>query len=311
MEKNRMDRPEGVPLGPYTKTSTAAEVVADLDLAGRTIMVTGATSGLGLESMRVLAGRGARVIGTGRSLEQARAACASVGTGCTPLALELENLDSIARCADAVEAMNIPLDVLMCNAGIMALPKREQVRGLEKQFAVNHLGHFLLVRRLLDRVIAAPQGRIVVLSSSAYKWAPPEGIEFDNLSGERDYTPNKAYGQSKTANGLFVRELARRLAGTTATANAVTPGPVRTNLARHDPGWQRALIGVIGPLLLKPVSVGASTQCYVATSPLLNQVSGYYFDECNPVVPAGQMRNDELAARLWSVSEQLCEGYLD
>lgn len=303
-------RPDGVPISSYDKKSTAEQVVAAADLKGKTVLITGATSGLGLESMRVLAARGARVLATGRSLDKARTACASIGPACMPLAMELESMDSIRACAEQVRGLDTPVDVLMCNAGIMALPELEQVNGLEKQFAVNHLGHFLLVNLLLPQVLAAAQGRVVVMSSSAYKWAPPVGIEFDNLAGARDYTPNKAYGQSKTANGLFSLQLAKRLAGSVATSNAVNPGAVDTNLARHYPGWQRAILGIISGFILKPVAQGAATQCYVATDPALAKVSGHYFEDCNPRVPAGQMRNEELAAKLWQVSTELCKGYL-
>ncbi len=303
-------RPDGVPLSQFDKKSTAEQVVAGLDLNGKVVLITGATSGLGQESMRVLAAHGARVLATGRTLDKAKAACAAIGAGCEPFELELESMDSIRSCAEQVRALGAPIDILMCNAGIMALPQLEQVNGIEKHFAVNHLGHFLLVNLLLGQVQAAPQGRIVALSSSAYKWAPPAGIEFDNLAGTRDYTPNKAYGQSKTANGLFVMQLAKRLAGGTATANAVNPGAVDTNLPRHYPGWQRAILGVISGFLLKPVSVGASTQCYVATAPALAKVSGHYFDECNPLVPGGQMQNAALAEKLWQVSTDLCGKYL-
>ena len=118
----------------------------------------------------------------------------------------------------------------MCNAGVMEVPTAEQINGIERHFVTNHLGHFLLTQRLLPQLIAAPQGRVVVVSSGAYKQAPAAGIEFDNLSGERDYEPRKAYGQSKLANYLFVRELARRLAGTRVTANALQPGVIMTNL---------------------------------------------------------------------------------
>ena len=303
-------QPEGVPISAYTKASTATEVVSDLDLAGKTIMITGATSGLGFESARVLTGRGARVLVTGRTLDKASAACAQLGANTTPIALELESLDSVRACADAVRKLDTPIDVLLCNAGIMALPELQQVQGIEKQFFVNHLSHFLLVNLLLDRVTSAPQGRVVVVSSSAYKWAPPAGIEFDNLSGERDYTPNKAYGQSKTANGLFSLELASRLTDTTATSNSVNPGPVDTNLSRHYPGWQRKILGLISGFILKPVDVGASTQCYVATSPALATTSGHYFEYCNPLIPGGQMTNKTLATQLWQKSTELVASYL-
>ena len=303
-------RPEGIPLSPFDKKTTAEQVLAGLDLQGKTVLITGATSGLGLESMRLLAARGARVLATGRTLDKARAACAAVGANCEPFAMELESMDSIRACAGRIRTLGTPVDVLMCNAGIMALPQLEQVNGIEKQFAVNHLGHFLLVNLLLAEVTAAPQGRVVVMSSSAYKWAPPAGIEFDNLAGSRDYTPNKAYGQSKTANGLFSLHLAKRLAGSSATSNAVNPGAVDTNLPRHYPGWQRAILGVIAGFLLKPVAVGAATQCYVATAAALDRVSGHYFEDCNPLLPGGQMRNEALAEQLWKVSTDLCAKYL-
>ena len=168
-------------------------------LAGQTALVTGATSGLGLETMRVLALRGAHVIGTGRTLDKAQQACEGVQGRTTPLALELERFETIAAAADQVRDLGVAIDMLVCNAGIMALRQLEQVYGIEKQFVVNHLGHFILANRLLPQVKAAPQGRVVVVSSHGYIWAPPAGIEFDNLSGERGYEPNRMYGQSKLA----------------------------------------------------------------------------------------------------------------
>lgn len=303
-------RPEGVPLSAFDKKSTAEQVTAGIDLAGRTVLVTGATSGLGLETMRVLHARGARVLGTGRTLDKASAACASVGERCTPLALELEDLDSVRACSDAVRALGVPVDVLVCNAGIMNLPALEQVRGIEKHFFVNHLGHFLLVNRLLPQVQAAPQGRVVVVTSSAYKWAPPAGIELEDLGQSKgEYSAQEAYGIAKTANGLFSLELARRFQGTAATSNSVNPGAVDTNLWRHLPAWQRAFTPLLR-LMIKSPAQGAATQCYVATAPALATVSGHYFSDCNPEVPGGQMRNAELAQRLWAKSEELCAGWL-
>ena len=216
-------RPAGVPVGPFGDDSTAEQVTSGVDLRGKTALVTGATSGLGLETMRVLALRGAHVIGTGRTLEKAKAACESVAGRTTPIALELERWETIVSATDLIKALGMPIDMLICNAGIMALPQLEQAYGLEKQFVVNQLGHFILTNRLLPQVQAAPQGRIVVVSSLGYQWAPPSGIEFDNLEGSRDYEPNKMYGQSKLANGLFSLELSRRLreSGSLATSNSV------------------------------------------------------------------------------------------
>jgi NAD(P)-dependent dehydrogenase (short-subunit alcohol dehydrogenase family) len=298
------------PRGPFGKSSTAEEVTAGVDLAGKTALVTGATSGIGLETMRVLALRGAHVLGTGRTLEKARAACAGIAGRTTPLALELEDWDSIVACASEVRALDTPIDMLICNAGVMAIAHREQVRGIEKQFAVNHLGHFIFANRLLDAVKAAPAGRIVVLGSGAYKSAPPGGIEFDNFAGDRDYDPQRAYGQSKLANHLFVRELARRLQGSAATANTVHPGVILTNLGRHLPEWQLVAARLIGWIFMKTIEQGAATSCYVATSAALTGVSGYFFQDCNPLKPEGPyMEDDALAGRLWQTSEELTRGY--
>lgn len=303
-------RPPGVPLSDFGAESTAEEVTAGLDLSGKTYLITGATSGLGLEMARVLGMRGAHVIATGRTLEKAAAAASTLQGRFTPVALELTDFDSVVKCATTIAAAVPQLDGLVCNAGIMALPELEQVNGLEKQFVTNHLGHFILVNRLLDRVTAAPQGRVVVLSSGGYQWAPEAGIEFDNLSGEREYDPNKMYGQSKLANGLFVRELAKRLEPTSATVNAVHPGVIMTNLGRHFDEWKQVLARLIGWTFMKSIPAGAATQTYVATSPALADVSGYYFSDCNPEVPGPRMQDDALAARLWDVSADLTQSYL-
>jgi NAD(P)-dependent dehydrogenase (short-subunit alcohol dehydrogenase family) len=301
---------DDVPRSDYGFDTTADQVVAGLDLSGRTVLITGCNSGLGLESLRVLAARGAHVIGTGRTLEKAQAACASVEGRTTPLVCELSDFDSVVACAEQVQALDVSIDVLMCNAGIMALPKLEQVNGLEKQFVVNHLGHYVLTRRLLPQIEAAPAARIVVLSSIGYRNAPPEGIQFDNLSGDKGYRAFSAYGQSKLANALFSRELARRYAGSNVSSNAVHPGMVATNLGRYITGKPR---DPDAPLRkgFKTPEQGASTQVYVAADPRLVDVSGYYFEDCNPVVPTGpHMQDDALALRLWEVSEELTAGYL-
>jgi NAD(P)-dependent dehydrogenase (short-subunit alcohol dehydrogenase family) len=261
--------------------------------------------------MRVLALRGAHVIGTARTLDKAAEACASVPGRTTPAVLELTDFGSVVACATQVAALGVPLDILMCNAGVMEVPTAEQINGIERHFVTNHLGHFLLTRRLLPQLTAAPQGRVVVVSSGAYKQAPASGIEFDNLSGERDYEPRKAYGQSKLANYLFVRELARRLEGTRVTANALQPGVIMTNLGRYLPWYQVVTAQLIGWTFMKSVEAGASTQVYLATWPKLAGVSGFFFKDCNPFLPGGNMENDGLAAKLWAVSEDLTRPYLE
>jgi NAD(P)-dependent dehydrogenase (short-subunit alcohol dehydrogenase family) len=294
---------------PFDRTSTAEEVTAGLDLAGRHVLVTGVTSGIGREILRVLALRGAHVLGTGRTLAAAQAACAAVPGRATPLALDLADFDAVVDCATRVAQLGVPLDALVCNAGIMALPRLELVRGLEKQFVVNHLGHFILVCRLLDRVRAAPQGRVVMVSSSAHRFAPPGGIDFDNLGGERGYAPRVAYGRSKLANALVAMQLARRLAGTPATANAVHPGLILTGIVRYLPWWQRALLPAVG-WLAKSAAQGAATPAYVATHPDLAPVSGCYFADCARARPEPIMESDRLAERLWQVSTELARPWL-
>ena len=143
--------------------------------------------------------------------------------------LELTDFDSVVACANQVKAMEVPLDIVVCNAGILFRDDR-QVRDLEMHFVVNHLGHFILVNRLQDGIIAAPQGRVVVVSSNAHRGAPADGIRFDDLSG-RSWT-SSAYSHSKLANGLFSLELARRLEGTDATSNSLHPGVVDTKMLR-------------------------------------------------------------------------------
>ena len=272
-------------------------------------MVTGATSGIGHETMRVLALRGAHVIGTGRSLEKARVACASIYGRTTPLALELTDFDGVVACAERVRELGVSLDGLICNAGVMGLRRLEQVQGIEKQFATNHVGHFLLTRRLLDLLIAAPQGRVTVVSSYVMNWSEPSGIEWKNLSGERLYHPDRAYGQSKLANALFAVELARRLKGTRVTANSLEPGYVETGLFRHYP---ISLTGFRGLLAGKRMTVaqGAATSCYLASAPVLASVSGYHFAYCNPLVPIPRARDPDAAERLWNTSTELLKHYL-
>jgi len=305
------ERPEGIPISKFNKKSTAEEVTAGIDLTGKTALVTGCNSGIGYETMRVLALRGAHVYGTGRTEAKAREACESVAGITTPLMLELSDFDSIVSAANQFKATGAPLDILICNAGIMELPELEQVNGIEKQFYVNHLGHFVLVNNLLEQITAAPQGRVVSVSSGRATGAvPPEGIQFDNLSGEKGYEPDLAYGQSKLANVLFTLELAKRLESTTATANSLRPGVIPTNLGRHMPRWKVIALDTVGKLFTKTIAQGAATSCYVATAPALDKVSGYLFDNCNPVRAGGYTEDREMAAKLWTVSEQLTAGYI-
>jgi NAD(P)-dependent dehydrogenase (short-subunit alcohol dehydrogenase family) len=291
---------QSAPRSPFGPDATAEEVTAGLDLTGKTIVVTGCNSGIGLETMRVLALRGAHVVGTARTPERGAEACASVEGQATPVVLELSDFDSVVACADAIRALGTPIDALVCNAG-MLLTELRQVRGLEMQFVVNHLGHFILVNRLLDRVVAAPQGRVVVVGSMAHRQVPPGGIQFDNLSGEG--WSRQAYGHSKLANGLFSLELSKRLRGTNATSNSLHPGVVATNIMRNLGGGRRGGFG-------ESTAQGAATSCYVASHPSLAGVTGLYFVDCNPAEQSAMQKDPVMAARLWEVSTELTRPYL-
>jgi WW domain-containing oxidoreductase len=288
----------------FGKSSTAEDVTSGIDLSGKLAFVTGVNSGIGFETMRVLAMRGAHVIGTARTLAKATEAAAQVQGEVTPLACELESQESIRACAAAVASMARPLDICIANAGIMALPKLEQVNGIEKQFATNHLGHFLLVRLLQGQIEAARSARVVIVSSAAHLQAPAAGIEFDNLSGERGYGAWRAYGQSKLANILFAKALAERLGGRRAV-NALHPGVIGTNLGRHMNPLVAGVLGVAMRMFSKSVAQGAATTCYVAARPETGTLTGQYFSDCAVTEPSRMARDEKLAERLWQTSEQL------
>jgi len=305
----------GVPRSEFDENSTAEDVTQGIDLRGKLAVVTGCTSGIGFETMRVLALRGAHVVGTSRSIERAHAACKQVIGLTSPLRLDLADLDSVVACADAIRSLNLPPDMLVCNAGYLGgSGQRQLVNGIEKHFAINHLGHFVLVNRLLGRLYMASQGRIVVVASrSAYSRAPQAGIELDNLGATYGYEDMRAYGQSKLANVLFALHLGELLKGTRITVNALHPGLINTDIDRNMSRFKQtgfALLAAFGRT--KSVEEGAATSCYVATSPLLGSTSGKYFEDCNAVTVLGDnhMQDAALAAELWSVSENLTREYL-
>jgi len=299
---------EGI-VSQYDADSTAEEVTLGMDLRGKTALITGVNSGIGYETMRVLALRGAHVLGTARTPESGRAACDSVAGETTPLVLELSDFSSVVACADRVQAMGVEIDILICNAGAIFSELR-QINGLEAHFVINHLGHFILVNRLLDLVRAAAGGRVVIVGSRAHRSAPEDGIQFGDLSGASWFDRQAAYGHSKLANGLHSLELSRRLEGTRATSNVLHPGVVRTNITRNLPGWQQAAFRLYGYFFLKSLEEGAATTCYVATHPDLANVSGCYFADSRPATPNANMQDPEMASRLWEVSESLTRDYL-
>lgn len=283
--------------------STAEQVTEGLSLQGKTFLVTGSGSGIGRETARVLALRGARVLGTGRTLERAQGACAAIAGDTVPLACELSDPRSVRACVENVQKLGFELSGVICNAGIMALPRLERAHGYELQFFTNHIGHFSLVTGLVDSL--APAGRVVMVSSSMHRRAPAAGIDFDNLRGELSYSSWEAYGRSKFANVLFAKQLARRFAGTGRTANALHPGVIRTELQRHMPGIAALAMSALAPIALKTVQQGAATQVYVATHPTLAGVTGQFFADCNVAQARPDTDDVHLAERLWNVSARI------
>ena len=297
-----------VPRGRFGQRSTAEEVTHGLDLSGKAILVTGSTSGIGLETVRVLALRGAHVIALGRTKAKAAQAVAGLSGKITPIGCNQEDFAAVAACAREIAALGLPLDVIIANAGILGTMELELVHGVAKPFAVNHLSHFILVNRLLP--VMRDGGRIVMLSSEAHYRAPAVGIAFDNLAGERGYRAMECYGQSKLANHLFARSLAARIKSRGITANSLHPGVIATNIFNTLPPLIGGLVAVFGRPFMKSVAQGAATTCYVAAAPALAEVTGVYFKDCNPTVPHPNMENDALASRLWAVSEVLTRAYL-
>ena len=286
--------------------------------AGRTAVVTGANSGLGLVTARELARAGAAVVLAVRNREKGERAIEQIRSEIREpeLALEavdLADLDSIRQFADRYTRENRRLDLLVNNAGVMAPPRRLTKDGFESQFGSNHLGHFALTGLLLGSLLAGPEPRVVTLSSAAHRI--PGGINFDDLHFERGYFNWRAYGQSKLANLMFAFELQRRAteAGTNLKSMAAHPGYARTNLQFAAPPWYEQLVmRVANPVLGQSAGMGALPTLYAATKPDLPGGSfvgpdGFMEQRGHPhVVTAAAKAYDEDAwKRLWEASEEL------
>ena len=273
---------------PFGFTSTAAEVIAGVDLSGKRAIVTGASSGIGVETARALADAGAAVTLAVRNMESGERVAAEIreGTGngaVTVGALDLSDLPSVGA---FVAAWSGPLDILVNNAGVMAIQELTlSSSGHEMQFATNHLGHFALALGLHDSLAAATSARIVSVSSGGHLRSP---VVFDDIDyAFRDYDPFGAYGQSKTANVLFAVEATRRWATDGIFVNALMPGGIATPLQRHLPAHyaEQALEAFrAGGTDFKSVEQGAATSVLLAASPLLDGIGGRYFEDCNEAV---------------------------
>lgn len=301
-----------VPRSSFGANSTAEQVTEGIDLSKKIAVVTGCTSGIGFETMRVLAKRGAWVIGTSRSLDRAADACKRVLGKTTPVELELGDFESVVRCADSIRSLNMPIDMLILNAGYRGGGnERVLANGIEKHFLVNHLGHFLLFNRLADRLYYAWQGRVVVVASrAAYRTAPEDGIQFDDLELSSNYSDSLAYGHSKLANVLFSLELGKLLRGTRITSNALHPGVINTEIDRNVNRFLQFGFGILAAVTGKTVEQGAATTCFVATSPSLGSTSGRYFEDCNAIEVLGShLQAMGMADRLWLLSQELTADY--
>jgi NAD(P)-dependent dehydrogenase (short-subunit alcohol dehydrogenase family) len=292
------------------------DTMNDQSLQGKTVLVTGATSGIGRVTAQSLAARGARLAIVGRSPDKTNATVAAIqqSTGnpsVEGLLADLSRQDQVRALAEQVRARYPQLDVLVNNAGGVFAKRQETADGLEMTFAVNHLAYFLLTNLLLDNLQAAAvahgEARIVNVASGAHQRVP--GLNFDDLQSKQRYSMFSVYGASKLANLLFNSELARRLApagaGSAVTTNAMHPGLVHTGFGSNNRLWYWRLAYVFLNRVGRTTAQGADTIIYLATAPELSGVTGQYFFDRKPITPSAAARDPEAARRLWAVSEQL------
>jgi WW domain-containing oxidoreductase len=290
---------------PFGARATADKVLAGIDLSGKRFLVTGCNSGIGFETMSALTANGGQVLGLARSLADAQAACAKVSPGAMPLACDLADLESVSAAAAAIRALNAPLDAIVANAGIGNLPTLQTRYGVEMQFLVNHIGHFALLNLLLD-LVRNVTGRIVVVSgSAAVTQAPPEGIMFDNLGGQKFYEPYLFHGQSKLANGLFAKELSRRMSVRGIAVNSLNPGATRGTGFHRGAAWPIRFARSAARLFMKSAPQGAATQALLAAHPQVSGITGEYWSDCRIARGSPLLNDAELARRLWTMSEDI------
>jgi len=278
------------------------------DIRGKTVLVTGATSGIGLEASVALAGQGARVIMVGRNQAKTEAALADVASRSRSkevsyLLADFASQASVRALADAVRSRVDRLDVLVNNAGGVNKARTVTADGIETTFAVNHLGYFLLTNLLLDLVVKSAPARVVTVASVGHRRGT---LDFEDLGFERGgYSIMRAYSRSKLANILFANELARRLSGSGVTSNSLHPGSVDTNIWSGAPLWAKPIIQI----LLRPFFIsaekGGERIVQLAAGPELEGVTGKYFENGQAVEPAPLARDASLATRLWDVSARM------
>jgi NAD(P)-dependent dehydrogenase (short-subunit alcohol dehydrogenase family) len=272
-------------------------------MTGRTVLVTGGTGGIGKATAAGLAALGARVAITGRDRRRAEQAAADIRAAGGPevdvFVADMSSQAEVRRLAFEVLDGLPRLDVLVNNVGGFWNTRHVTADGLERTFALNHLAPFLLTTLLLDRLKQNAPARVVTVSSRAQATGR---IDFADLQGERAYSGQRAYNQSKLANVLFTYELARRLDGSGVTANVLHPGVVRTAIGTEDPGTLQRLLVPLARLFTKSPEQGAATSIHLASAPELEQVSGQYFADSRPKRSSSRSYDDAVAARLWDVS---------
>jgi NAD(P)-dependent dehydrogenase (short-subunit alcohol dehydrogenase family) len=282
---------------------------------GKTVVVTGGNSGIGREVALEMVRRGARVVIAVRDANKGETALADIrrraglaadAPEVSRVALDLASFASIRACAAELCERLSRIDVLVNNAGLMLTRRTETREGFETTFGVNHVGHFLLSDLLREMLTASRPARVVVVASDAHRGAV-RGLDFDDLQSARRFFGWDAYCKSKLANVYFARELARRLAGTGVTVNALHPGFVATNFAREG---DAGLGGIVGMFVLRPFAItpekGARTVVHLAASPEVEGISGKYWYKCAQVEPSRRARDDAAARRLWEATEALC-----
>ncbi|MEJ2050255.1 MAG: SDR family oxidoreductase [Calditrichota bacterium] len=275
-------------------------------MGNRIVLITGATSGIGKETARALVEKGFQVILVSRNEAKLKKTSvelekSSKNTSIDTILCDLSSQESIRQLSDTIHTKYDRIDVLINNAGLIIAPRRTTVDGLEYTFALNHLGYFLLTGLLLDLLKAGKSARIVNVSSRAHQRGH---IYFEDLMLEKNYTAMKAYSQSKLANVLFTYELAGRLEGTGITVNCLHPGVVRSNFGMELPGLMKTAMLIARPFFLNP-SQGAQTSIYLASSSGVADITGKYFVKKQEVSSSPESYDEEIARRLWEVSEKL------
>src|SRR5437667_5212258 len=278
-----------------------------LTMAGKVVLITGGTGGIGKATAIGLATLGARVGITGRDLARAEEAAADIratsgNTAVDAFAADLTSQAEVRRLAAAVLDAYPRLDVLINNVGGFWAHRHTTADGLEQTLALNHLAPFLLTKLLLDRLKASAPARVVTVSSGAQAMGQ---IDFDDLQGTRNYSGQRAYNQSKLANVMFSNELARRLEGTGVTANSLHPGVVRSNFGAEDQAWFFTVISRVVRPLLKTPAQGARSPIYLASSPDLDNVTGQFFANGKPKTANKLAYDPDMTAKLWNVSAAL------